>query len=64
MLSMDVIKVALTEWVPPIVPFPKKDRTFRPFDNYHNLSVVTIFHLYLILHMGECIDSLSKAPVF
>lgn len=63
MLAMNVTELTQTEWASPMVLVLNKDGTLRFCVNYKNLNAVTKPDLYLILHMGECIDSLHDATI-
>lgn len=61
---MGVIKPAQTEWDSPIVFVPEKNGPLRFCVEYCKLEAVTIWDLYPISHMKECIDSLYDATIF
>lgn len=63
MLTMDVIKPAETEWVPPIVFAPKKCRTLQFRMHYCKLIPVTIRDSYLVSNIDECLDSHGNATI-
>lgn len=57
------MKPAQTEWAAPILFVPKKDATFRFWEDYCKQDAVAKRDSYPILCMDECIDSLSKTIV-
>lgn len=63
MLAMDVIAVAQTESVAPIMFAPEKDGMPVFYLDYCKLNTVTICDSHPILRMGECTDSLGDVPI-
>lgn len=63
-LATNVIKLAQTEWVSPVVFAKKKEETLRFCVDHGEHNAVSNHDLYPLPRMAGCIDLLGNAQVF